>query len=94
MSAFAPLFGGHQVPHSAALETWGLLIRVGARASWTSARSLHSLARKSAGSTLLRRRLKQWRLLAHSCPGRVRRHVRSWRKPTPHSKAHPLVNRL
>ena len=25
---------------------------------------------------------------AHSCPGRVRRHVRSWRKPTPHSKAH------
>ena len=25
------------------------------------------------------------RLLAHSCPGRVRRHVRSWRKPTPHS---------
>ena len=24
-------------------------------------------------------------LLAHSCPGRVRRHVRSWRKPTPHS---------
>ena len=26
-------------------------------------------------------------------PGRVRRHVRSWRKPTPHSKAHPLVNR-
>ena len=21
---------------------------------------------------------------AHSCPGRVRRHVRSWRKPTPH----------
>jgi len=23
---------------------------------------------------------------AHSCPGRVRRHVRSWRKPTPHSK--------
>ena len=26
--------------------------------------------------------------------GRVRRHVRSWRKPTPHSKAHPLVNRL
>ena len=34
------------------------------------------------------------RLLAHSCPGPVRRHVRSWRKPTPHSKAHPLVNRL
>jgi len=29
MSAFAPLFGGHQVPHSAALETWGLLIRAG-----------------------------------------------------------------
>jgi hypothetical protein len=28
------------------------------------------------------------------CVGRVRRHVRSWRKPTPHSKAHPLVNRL
>jgi hypothetical protein len=26
---------------------------------------------------------------AHSCPGRVRRRVRSWRKPTPHSKAHP-----
>ena len=26
------------------------------------------------------------RLLAHSCPGRVRRHVRSWRKPTPHSR--------
>ena len=24
---------------------------------------------------------------AHSCPGRVRRHVRSWRKPTPHSEA-------
>ena len=24
----------------------------------------------------------------------MRRHVRSWRKPTPHSKAHPLVNRL
>ena len=23
--------------------------------------------------------------MAHSCPGRVRRHVRSWRKPTPHS---------
>src|SRR6478735_5365994 len=33
-------------------------------------------------------------LLAHSCPGRVRRYVRNWRKPTPHSKAHPLVNRL
>jgi hypothetical protein len=32
--------------------------------------------------------------LAHSCPGRMRRHVRSWRKPTPHSKAYPLVNRL
>ena len=31
---------------------------------------------------------------AHSCPGRLRRHVRSWRKPTPHSKTHPLVNRL
>ena len=29
-----------------------------------------------------------------AAPGRVRRHVRSWRKPTPHSKAHPLVNRL
>jgi Transposase IS66 family/IS66 C-terminal element len=28
-----------------------------------------------------------------SCPGRVRRHVRCWRKPTPHSKAHPLVTR-
>jgi hypothetical protein len=27
-------------------------------------------------------------------PGRVRRHVRSWQKPPPHSKAHPLVNRL
>ena len=28
-------------------------------------------------------------------PGiRVRRHVRSWRRPTLHSKAHPLVNRL
>jgi hypothetical protein len=25
-------------------------------------------------------------VLAHSCPGRVRRHVRSWRKPTPHSR--------
>jgi hypothetical protein len=25
------------------------------------------------------------------CPGRVRRHVRNWRKPTPHSKAHPAV---
>ena len=25
-------------------------------------------------------------LVAHSCPGRVRRHVRSWRKPTPHSR--------
>ena len=24
-------------------------------------------------------------LLAHGCPGRVPRHVRSWRKPTPHS---------
>jgi hypothetical protein len=24
----------------------------------------------------------------------VRRHVRSWRKPTPHSRTHPLVNRL
>ena len=22
--------------------------------------------------------------MAHNCPGRVRRHVRSWRKPTPH----------
>ena len=22
----------------------------------------------------------------HSCPGRVRRHVRSWQKPTPHSR--------
>ena len=33
-------------------------------------------------------------LLALSCPGRVRRRVRSWRKPTPHSKAHPLINRL
>ena len=32
--------------------------------------------------------------MAHSCPGRVRQHVRSWRMPTPHSKAHPLVNRL
>ena len=30
----------------------------------------------------------------HSCRGRVRRHVRSRRKLTPHSKAHPLVNRL
>jgi len=29
-----------------------------------------------------------------AAPERVRRHVRSWRKPTPHSKAHPLVNRL
>ena len=29
-----------------------------------------------------------------SAIGRVRRHVHSWRKPTPHSKAHPLVNRL
>ena len=26
------------------------------------------------------------RLVAHSSPGRVRRHVRSWRKPTPHSR--------
>jgi hypothetical protein len=25
---------------------------------------------------------------------RKSRRVRSWRKPTPHSKAHPLVNRL
>jgi hypothetical protein len=25
-----------------------------------------------------------------AAPGRVRRHVRSWRKPTPHPKAHPL----
>jgi hypothetical protein len=25
-------------------------------------------------------------LMAHSCPRRLRRHVRSWRKPTPHSK--------
>ena len=25
-----------------------------------------------------------------SCPGRVRRYVGRWRKPTPHSKAHPL----
>jgi hypothetical protein len=33
-------------------------------------------------------------VVAHSCPGRVRRHVRSWRKATSHSKAHPLVNRL
>ena len=24
----------------------------------------------------------------------MRRHVRCWRKPTPHSKAHPSVNRL
>ena len=32
--------------------------------------------------------------MAHSRLGRVRRHVRSWRRPTPHSKAHPLVNRL
>jgi hypothetical protein len=24
----------------------------------------------------------------------VRRHVSSWQKPTPHSKAHPLLNRL
>ena len=32
-------------------------------------------------------------LLAHSCPGGVRWHVRSWRKLTPHSKAHPLANR-
>src|SRR6185436_3454757 len=23
-------------------------------------------------------------ILAHSCPGCVRQHVRSWRKPTPH----------
>ena len=29
-----------------------------------------------------------------ACPERVRRHVRSGRKPTPHSKAHPLVDRL
>ena len=29
-----------------------------------------------------------------AAPGRVRRHVRSSRKPTPHSMAHPLVNRL
>jgi hypothetical protein len=25
-------------------------------------------------------------LLAHSCPGPVPLHVRSWRKPTPHSQ--------
>ena len=31
---------------------------------------------------------------AQSRPERERRHIRSWRKPTPHSKAHPLVNRL
>ena len=24
--------------------------------------------------------------MAHSCPARLRRHVRSWRKPTPHSR--------
>ena len=30
--------------------------------------------------------------MASSAPWR--RHVRSWRKPIPHSKAHPLVNRL
>ena len=36
---------------------------------------------------------KRVRSMAHSCPGRGRRHVRSWRKPTPHSKAHRLVNR-
>jgi hypothetical protein len=36
----------------------------------------------------------EYQQLAHSCPERVRRHVRSWRKPTPHTKAHPLVNRL
>ena len=27
---------------------------------------------------------------AHSCPGRVRRHVRTWRKQTSHSQADPL----
>jgi hypothetical protein len=31
---------------------------------------------------------------AIGCPGRVGLHVRSWRKPQPHPKAHPLVNRL
>jgi hypothetical protein len=31
-------------------------------------------------------------LLAHSCPGRVRR-TSAVGEPTPHSKAHPLVNR-
>jgi len=29
--------------------------------------------------------------LAHSCPGRVRRHVRSWRKPTLHFQVHPVA---
>jgi hypothetical protein len=30
----------------------------------------------------------------HSYFRHVRRHLHSWRKPTPHFKAHPLVNRL
>ena len=39
-----------------------------------------------------RKRKPEWKYNPAN-PG-VRRHVRSWRKPTPHSKAHPLANRL
>ena len=35
--------------------------------------------------------MRRPRRFRHSRPGRVRRHVRSWRKPTPHSEAHPLA---
>ena len=38
--------------------------------------------------------LYEFPLMGTWLPRLVRRHVRSWRKPTPHSKAHPLVDRL
>ena len=74
-----------QCKSASGLEYLGHLLYLAARAR--SASDDKADRQKILGSTKLR-------LLAHSCPGRVRRHVRSWRKPTPHSKAHPLVNRL
>ena len=51
--------------------------------------SEHTRRRLGAGSAnrwgsyeINRSDVEAVRLLAHSCPGRVRRHVRSWRKPT------------
>ena len=69
------------------------LFSLGDRATGGVSDSEHTLRRLGArsanrwGSYEINRSYVEavW-LLAHSCPGRVRRHVRSWRKPTPHSR--------